>query len=242
MSAVDDTDPETRIADALSGITRADAHKAEHVAAGIMRDIGFPSAEVTVSSRDHGIDVRASGALAQVKWQSRPVGRPATQQFAGACLRERTLLRKDSKMLFFAKNGYTVDAVSYADDVRIALFQFDMDGKAMAANKHARDFRKNYPDTVTQEVLPRKKASASKPAGRWVRILEDVALALIIALIVLVPILTVVGAGWLIYLGFAGEWASSSPSGWILLGVEALLVAVIVAFSWWIYRASNPDR
>jgi hypothetical protein len=49
---------------------------AESAAAAFMRRIGFADAKLTSSGSDGGIDVKATGAVAQVKMQWTPVGRP----------------------------------------------------------------------------------------------------------------------------------------------------------------------
>ena len=56
---------------------------AEANAAEWMRTHGYPDATLTGGSSDQGIDVSASGALAQVKWEASQVGRPSCSAWSG---------------------------------------------------------------------------------------------------------------------------------------------------------------
>jgi hypothetical protein len=69
---------------------------AEVNAADWMRYWGFLDARVTQSGSDGGIDVRATGAVAQVKREAKAVGRPAVQNLVGARGRDASL-----HLLFF---------------------------------------------------------------------------------------------------------------------------------------------
>ena len=57
--------------------------EAEEQAAQHMRSMGFPNPHVTANGSDGGIDVDSSGAIAQVKLHSAPVGRHMIQQLVG---------------------------------------------------------------------------------------------------------------------------------------------------------------
>ncbi|HET9731932.1 MAG TPA: restriction endonuclease [Acidimicrobiales bacterium] len=109
---------------------------AEFVAAEWMRYYGFRDAEVTQATRDEGIDVVASQAVAQVKMQAIPVGRPQVQQLFGCAQAAR------ASALFFALGGYTADAQQWADRVGVALFSFDFQGAPVAINPAAHDIVK----------------------------------------------------------------------------------------------------
>ncbi|WP_411157656.1 restriction endonuclease [Nocardia puris] len=54
--------------------------EAERNAAARMREMGFADAAVTAGGADGGVDVRASRAIAQVKWRGGMVSRPEVQK------------------------------------------------------------------------------------------------------------------------------------------------------------------
>lgn len=94
-----------------------------------MRHWGFTDAAVTASGPDGGIDVEASGAVAQVKFQAHVVGAPAVQQLYGA-----RGLRTDRQLLFFTGTSYSTQAAAYAEHVGMALFTYDLTGKPTPVN------------------------------------------------------------------------------------------------------------
>lgn len=108
-------------------------HDAEQTAAAWMRWMGFPDAAVTPIGTDGGIDVHSSMAVAQVKTETVPVGRPALQRLLGVAHAEG----KDG--LFFSLSGYTAQALEWAERVELPLFTFDYQGVVVPANDHARD-------------------------------------------------------------------------------------------------------
>lgn len=232
-----DSDSLGNVADALAGITRAEADRAEHVAAGIMQKIGFSDAVKTVSSGDQGIDVRSSNTIAQVKWQAKPVGRPAVQQLGGAWLREQRLWKRNSKMFFFSKSGYTPQAVDYADAVGMVLFEFSMNGRAKAVGKHAMAYRKKTPSIVTSEAKPRKPAHP----GRARQVAEEVAAWLALALLVLVPVAVLATGGFFMCLGVSGLMVGPTAGDWWFLmgGVALVLLCVVLG---WSVIAAEPDE
>lgn len=103
-----------------------------------MRSWGFRDAELTTSGSDAGLDIRARGAVAQVKYEARDVGRPYLQLLVGARGLDVT-----SKMLFFTGARYTEQARRYADEMSIALFHYQLDGLMEPANKLAEDLLKD---------------------------------------------------------------------------------------------------
>ena len=102
------------------------AADAEEVAAEWMRWIGFADAQRTPTGPDGGVDVLATDVVAQVKLYGRPVGRPDLQKLHGAALGKRTV--------FLAAEGYTDEAVTWAEAVSMALFRFDRQGEPYAVN------------------------------------------------------------------------------------------------------------
>ena len=96
---------------------------AEVNAAMWMRHLGFPSAKVTRSGADGGIDVEAAGAYAQVKARTGATSRPEVQQLVGAVGRGTS-----AQLFFFSFGGYTSDAVAFAEANDICAYTFHLDG------------------------------------------------------------------------------------------------------------------
>ncbi|WP_175401121.1 restriction endonuclease [Gordonia sp. UCD-TK1] len=229
VDGLSDTEVDHPIAAVLSGVSRAEADQAEKAAAQLMRKIGFSDATATVSSGDHGIDVRATAGLAQVKWQSKPVGRPAVQQLGGAWLREQSLWKRNTKMLFFSKSGYTSAAVDYADAVGMVLFEFDLKGRATAVGKAAMSYRKKYPEVVRNSATSRH----SPTTGRWRRISQETLVALAVVLVVAVSLAPLVVGLYFAYVAVAGMIAGPTTGTWVALaGGTALIVAFAIIARW----------
>ena len=106
------------------------AADAEIVAAEWMCWMGFRDSTRTPTGADGGIDVRARDAVAQVKMHAKPIGRPDVQQLYGAA--------RGRRALFFSLDTYTDEARSWADEVGMALFRFDLQGEPEAVNSAAR--------------------------------------------------------------------------------------------------------
>jgi hypothetical protein len=104
---------------------------AEQVAAEWMRHLGFGDARCTGAGADGGVDVRSQGAVAQVKAQLSPVGRPELQALYGVARSE------GRQPLFFSLMSYTTAALTWADEVGMALFRFDHAGLVQAVNAPA---------------------------------------------------------------------------------------------------------
>jgi hypothetical protein len=127
-----------RVADNEDGRTSGAAARtirspddAEQVAAEWMRHLGFDDARCTGAGIDGGVDVRSRGAVAQVKAQLSPVGRPELQALYGVARSE------GRRPLFFSLMSYTAAAVGWADEVGMALFRFDHAGAVEAVNLSA---------------------------------------------------------------------------------------------------------
>lgn len=112
-----------------------DFHHAELNAAKVMQSWGFTDATATTGGADGGIDVRASTALAQVKWKGGAAGRPDIQRLVGARGRDHT-----KQLFFFAASAYSKAAIEYADEVDVRLFLYDPVGNVEPANKSAHAF------------------------------------------------------------------------------------------------------
>lgn len=98
-----------------------------------MRHWGFNDAHKTPPGADHGIDVRSSRAIAQVKFEASQVGRQTMQQLVGA------RGRGQQQLFFFSGAGYARTALEYADMMAIALFKYDLLGRAAPVNRAAHD-------------------------------------------------------------------------------------------------------
>lgn len=90
--------------------------------------MGYTDAALTGGGADGGVDVVAREAVAQVKAEARPSGRPVVQQLAGVAWHE------NKQPLFFSLGGFSNEAVEWADDAEVALFSFDLTGEAVPAN------------------------------------------------------------------------------------------------------------
>ncbi len=104
---------------------------AEQVAAEWMRHLGFDDARCTPAGTDGGVDVRSREAVAQVKAQLTPVGRPELQALYGVARSE------GRQPLFFSLMSYTAAALAWADEVGMALFRFDHAGMVEPVNAPA---------------------------------------------------------------------------------------------------------
>lgn len=106
-------------------------HDAELAAADWMRWMGYSDASATVVGADKGIGVHATTAIAQVKIETVPVGRPAIQKVAGAAaIRGKTAL-------FFSLSGYRPTAQEEANAGNVAFFQIDRHGVPSPVNAAA---------------------------------------------------------------------------------------------------------
>lgn len=103
--------------------------EAERLSAEYMRWLGFTGVRLTATGPDGGVDVVAHEALAQVKAEMRPAGRPAIQSIYGLASLE------GKHALFFSLSGYTREAMSFATRAGVALFTYDRRGRLEAANE-----------------------------------------------------------------------------------------------------------
>ena len=108
------------------------ARDAELVATEWMSFMGFTNVQPTAVGADGGVDVVSDEAVAQVKAEMKPVGRPAVQQHHGVA----TALGKQA--LFFSLAGYSEQARTFAHDQGIALYSFDLQGDPEPVNATAR--------------------------------------------------------------------------------------------------------
>jgi len=128
---------------------------AEQVAAEWMRHLGFADARCTGAGTDGGVDVRSRAAVAQVKAQLSPVGRPELQALYGVAHSE------GRRPLFFSLMSYTAAATAWADEVGMALFRFDHAGTVEAVNAPA------------EGLMAEAGGPALPPPRAWPRRLSD---------------------------------------------------------------------
>lgn len=98
-------------------------YAAEQMAAHAMRGMGYPDAQETPVGPDGGVDVRASRAIAQVKWRAAQTGRQEIQALVGA-----RGLNHDLRLFFFSASGFSQQAVEYGEMMEVALFTFNVVG------------------------------------------------------------------------------------------------------------------
>jgi hypothetical protein len=125
-----------------------------------MRYWGFGDAAARPGGPDGGVDVRATGALGQVKYQAAQVGRPALQRLVGA--RGRAA---ETKLLFFTGSDYAATALAYANEMDIALFHFALNGSMTAVNGPAHRISTRPPVRERTQHVTAAGHDASQPAG-----------------------------------------------------------------------------
>jgi hypothetical protein len=103
-------------------------HDAELAARDWLRSVGFVDAEAGSGGPDGGVDVRASGLVAQVKAEMKPIGLPVIQRTYGIARAE------GSDAACFALSGFTQDAIEWADQQEVALFVFDYESDVTPVN------------------------------------------------------------------------------------------------------------
>ncbi|ASR54191.1 restriction endonuclease [Cellulomonas sp. PSBB021] len=138
--------------------------EAEEFAAHTLRAFGHTDAARTPTGPDGGIDVRASRALAQVKFRASQTGRPDLQRLVGAAAHQR-----HAELFFFSGAGFSTKAVEYADQVGVALFTFDLAGTLTPVNDAAtRLAHRTTEERHADPRLPPRPKGADGPS--WARL------------------------------------------------------------------------
>jgi hypothetical protein len=140
---------------------------AEEYAAEVLRAVGFGDASVTVHGSDGGVDVRASAAVAQVKMEALPTGRPAVQSIFGIAAHERKLA------VFFSLAGYTAQAVEWARVAGVACFEFEFDGSVQPITAAARDLLNGSAVAPSEQVQPQQDEAVTTEATEAVRVAAE---------------------------------------------------------------------
>jgi len=102
----------------------ADAHAFEKYMAEWMRWLGWDDAKAMPVGPDEGIDVKATGALGQAKHWDTEVGIEEVQRHNGVC----EGIQKYGRV-FLSKSGYTPQAIKWANDRDLPLFEMKAGSK-----------------------------------------------------------------------------------------------------------------
>lgn len=104
---------------------------AEHAMARAMTEMGFENIRVSKNGADSGVDIKATRAVAQVKYFAAggKVGRPAIQQLRGIAGP-----KTDGLFFAFGTKPYTKEAFTWASRYGIALFVYDRMGVVRPVN------------------------------------------------------------------------------------------------------------
>ncbi|MEU6097633.1 restriction endonuclease [Streptomyces sp. NPDC047079] len=145
--------------------------QAERNAARWMRHWGYADATARPGGPDSGVDVRATGALGQVKYQAAQVGRPELQRFVGARPYGST-----AQLIFFTGSDYASTAVAYAQEWNIALFRYGLDGTMTPVNDTARRIHRSCAPPVPTAVRNPETAGAQTFWRRNWRVVAGVCL------------------------------------------------------------------
>ncbi|MBW6434989.1 restriction endonuclease [Actinoplanes hulinensis] len=113
-----------------------DWRAAEELAVRHLRDLGFHDARTTAGGADGGVDVVATGAVAQVKHWAQPVGQPPLRDLFGVAQAAA------ATAFFYSRSGYTPAALEWANATGIALFTYTLDGQVQACNAAGHERRK----------------------------------------------------------------------------------------------------
>ncbi|KRC42720.1 restriction endonuclease [Oerskovia sp. Root22] len=139
-------------------------YAAERMAAHAMRGMGYPDAQETPVGPDGGVDVRASHAIAQVKWRAAQTGRQEIQALVGARGRNHYL-----HLLFFSASGFSQQAVEYGEMMEVALFTFNVVGGLTPITSKATEAlrRPVNPQGVAQSSVSSQASRISPSTKAW---------------------------------------------------------------------------
>lgn len=98
-----------------------------------LRDFGYPDAAPAPDDSPPGVDVRATWALAQVRFGDAAVRRSDLQQLAAA-----RADASDVALFAFTASRFELPAITYADTKGIRLFSYADDGGLIPRNENAR--------------------------------------------------------------------------------------------------------
>ncbi|MCD1287801.1 MULTISPECIES: restriction endonuclease [unclassified Brevibacterium] len=105
---------------------------AEIYAAEVMEATGFTNVVPTGLGADGGIDVESTEAIAQVKLEGRRSSREQLQRLYGIAA------HRDVLALFFSLGGYSAQAIQWAEETGMHLFEFEFDGTVIPRSSLAK--------------------------------------------------------------------------------------------------------
>lgn len=106
---------------------------AEAIARDVLAALGFEGVRVTRAGPDGGVDVRGHTVVAQVKLEGVKTDVARVQALYGVAAYE------GKQGAFFSLAGYTAAAVTWAQQARIALFEFDYSGSVVSRSTEAQN-------------------------------------------------------------------------------------------------------
>jgi hypothetical protein len=187
-----------------------------------MRSWGYEDPRVEVGGPDVGIDLRCTGAVAQVTFASETTGRRVLQLLVGAAD------TAPQRLFCFALGHYTSAAVEYADARDIALFVYDPWGQMEPANVVAHDVGPTQPAQAEPPAPQLSQVPDPSRVARFrARLAHDWMVYLAVACFV-VPFVSLFigelyeGPVWLDVLTFGAIWFGS----WLLASVMMLTHAL----------------
>ena len=105
---------------------------AEIYAAEVMEATGFTNVVPTGLGADGGIDVESTEAIAQVKLEGRRSSREQLQRLYGIAA------HRDVLAIFFSLGGYSAQAIQWAEETGMHLFEFEFDGTVIPRSSLAK--------------------------------------------------------------------------------------------------------
>ncbi len=111
-----------------------------------MRGNGFPDAGLTEDAGVGAYDVDSANAIAEVNIGA-PPARPNVQRL------DEVARSVGRRALYFSLRGFTASAVEWADNVGIALFEFDKDGDSIIPSNGSADELTRKPPSAEERLL-----------------------------------------------------------------------------------------
>lgn len=143
----------------------------EQAACDWLRYWGYDDARLTSRGSDGGVDVTATGIVAQVKAEAVPTGRPVVQAITGIAA------VRDCRAAVFSWAGFTRQAVEFANQADVALYELDMVGHPTPVSRAAHTtvddadvaqvpgvYSEWIPPVRTDLTIP---AAENEPAACW---------------------------------------------------------------------------
>lgn len=111
-----------------------------------MRDNGFPDADLTDDAGVGAFDVASANAIAEVNIGA-PPARPNIQRL------DEVARSEGRRGLYFSLRGFTASAVEWADNVGIALFEFDKDVESIIPSNGSADELARKPPSREERLM-----------------------------------------------------------------------------------------